>query len=256
MKIEIGESLIYSYLRQVNNCTITQTNWKPSTNWKYSKISYKKVEETFSLIKSNDSLSDVFPSEISQTIKQAEIDVIGINYDTVYAVDIAYHENGLNYGDKEETRVRVIKKLLRTLLILDLYFPEFKHIIMFCSPKVNPATEKNIQEYIDIIRNNFSNEKNDFVYLSNQNFYKNIIEPTIIKTESEADTSELFIRSYKLLGLFKEDNFVSKERNNEEINIKDSIYTKNDANIRLTKSSRYEATRRCGFLLRAGWLFK
>lgn len=31
MKIEIGESLILSWLKHVNNCQIVQLNWKPST---------------------------------------------------------------------------------------------------------------------------------------------------------------------------------------------------------------------------------
>ena len=33
MKIEIGESLIASYLNHVEQCKIVQTNWKVSGNW-------------------------------------------------------------------------------------------------------------------------------------------------------------------------------------------------------------------------------
>jgi hypothetical protein len=33
MKIEIGESLISSYLNHVEKCKIVQTNWKVSGNW-------------------------------------------------------------------------------------------------------------------------------------------------------------------------------------------------------------------------------
>ena len=33
MKIEIGESLIFSWLRHVMGCPIAQTNWKPSPTW-------------------------------------------------------------------------------------------------------------------------------------------------------------------------------------------------------------------------------
>lgn len=33
MKIEIGESLLQSYLKHVENCLISQTNWKTSSNW-------------------------------------------------------------------------------------------------------------------------------------------------------------------------------------------------------------------------------
>ena len=33
MKLEIGESLCYSYLRHVKHCWLVQTNWKPSEHW-------------------------------------------------------------------------------------------------------------------------------------------------------------------------------------------------------------------------------
>lgn len=33
MKIEIAESLVYSWLRKVRNCRIVQTNWKPAPEW-------------------------------------------------------------------------------------------------------------------------------------------------------------------------------------------------------------------------------
>ena len=33
MKIEMGESLFYSWLRHVKECQVVQTNWKPSRSW-------------------------------------------------------------------------------------------------------------------------------------------------------------------------------------------------------------------------------
>ena len=33
MKIEMGESLFYSWLRHVKACQIVQTNWKVSQHW-------------------------------------------------------------------------------------------------------------------------------------------------------------------------------------------------------------------------------
>ena len=33
MKIEMGESLFYSWLRHVKECQIVQTNWKTSNQW-------------------------------------------------------------------------------------------------------------------------------------------------------------------------------------------------------------------------------
>ena len=37
MKIEMGESLVYSWLRHVMECQIVQNNWKPSAYWPATK---------------------------------------------------------------------------------------------------------------------------------------------------------------------------------------------------------------------------
>lgn len=207
MKIEMGESLVYSYLRQVKNCVITQTNWRNSNNWQYSQSACTSAQELFETIKQDSDFASIFPSNFDQTIKQAEIDAVGINDDTVFAVEIAYHEAGLNYGSKDETKERIVKKLLRTLLLLNLYFPQHKHIIMFCSPKVNNATELLITELLineafGKMTEKYAGEKNEFLYVSNNTFYTSILQPILEKTENEADSSELFARSVKLLNLF------------------------------------------------------
>ncbi len=115
MKIEMGEYLMLSWLKHAKECKITQLNWKPSSNWntyneKEVEALYKKAILHFPVFKQNSSLE--------QIIKQAEIDVLGLSYENntayYYAVDIAYHENGLNYGSKGETIERISKKLLRS----------------------------------------------------------------------------------------------------------------------------------------------
>jgi hypothetical protein len=37
MKIEIGESLVYSYLKHIEGCRVVQTNWKTSGLWAITK---------------------------------------------------------------------------------------------------------------------------------------------------------------------------------------------------------------------------
>ena len=60
---------------------------------------------------------DIFKGNksLDQLIGQAEIDVIGISYEEnqshIYAIDVAFHEAGLNYGSKDETVTRVIKNV-------------------------------------------------------------------------------------------------------------------------------------------------
>jgi hypothetical protein len=202
MKIEIGESLIYSFLRHVKKCLITQTNWKPSGHWYASDEVRAKVEHKFKKINNHDAFSDIFKSDLTQTLKQAEIDVLGIDQnDHVHAFEIAFHENGLQYGGKEKTRDRVFKKLLRGYLTLKTYFPGKTYSIAFCSPKVNPATENHILEYIDVLRRDFQEEGVEFFYYSNKSFDSEIAKKTLEKTLTEADGSELFARSIKMLNI-------------------------------------------------------
>ena len=112
MKIEMGESLVLSWLRHAKNCQSVQMNWKPSTtSWELQNEelveqlmlradSYYNNKYDWKLFKNNRSYS--------QLIKQGEIDVLGLEVkngavENIYGIDIAFHENGLNYGTTEET---------------------------------------------------------------------------------------------------------------------------------------------------------
>ena len=96
MKIEMGESIILSWLRHVKECQIVQTNWKPSQNWdvqnkniledllKESSEEFKKYN-LFKPMKSNESKIG-----IGQILKQAEIDLIGISFGNEKCKKIPY----------------------------------------------------------------------------------------------------------------------------------------------------------------------
>ncbi|GAB1431588.1 hypothetical protein MASR2M29_02130 [Spirochaetota bacterium] len=235
MKIEIGESLIYSYLRHVKGCLITQTNWKTSGNWAYQESAFESAQNLFDRINKHPVFKDIFHSKFDQTLKQAEIDVVGIdNNMNIYAVDIAYHEGGLQYGGKEDTKERVSKKLLRTLLILNLYYPEYHHNIIFCSPKVNPATDTLIKDAIRTT-NDFADDMNQFDYIANDEFNTLIVQPTLVSIESESDTSELFGRSVKLLNLFS-NNIKATFAVKKELTPKNILFKKTDAVNLINKS--------------------
>lgn len=83
MKIEMGESLFYSWLRHVKECQLVQTNWKVSPKWQmqheeeiYSLL--EKVDEYFA----NNYEYQIFKknSSMSQVILQGEIDVVGASF--------------------------------------------------------------------------------------------------------------------------------------------------------------------------------
>lgn len=219
MKIEIGESLALSYLKHVKKCVIYQNNWKISSRWRESDKGKNKKnttleEKIFNEIKTR--FNGVFKSSFNQTIKQAEIDVLGMDKEgKIYAIDIAYHEKGLSYDkDKNITINKMIKKLLRSYLILLSYFPDRDYEIIFASPKVGDTNEQLILLAFDKLRKLFPSKntevknkvelknKVEFKYISNEAFRKEILDKTIKTSEKDSDTNELFMRSYKLFQLF------------------------------------------------------
>ena len=204
MKIEMGESLLQSYLKCQKGCLLTQTNWKTSSTWKVDDTSFEKTEYIFNKIQNHTDFSDVFKkSSLEQCLKQAELNVFGIDKDKLYMVEVAFHENGLQYGGRLDTKDRVCKKLLRAYLIGLAYFPDYKYEIIFASPKVNPATDETIKDYFSVLNRDFSDdEKVKFHYLANDEFKNSILLPTIKSSSDDADTSELFLRSLKLLDIF------------------------------------------------------
>lgn len=200
----MGESLLQSYLKYEKGCLVTQTNWKTSSQWQITDEDYQNIKAVFDKIHNHNDFSDVFKnSSLEQALKQAELDVVGINNDKLYMVEVAFHENGLQYGDKSETKDRVCKKLLRAYIIGLAFFPNFTYEIIFASPKVNPATDQIIKEYFAILEKDFGDEENvKFRYLANEDYKNEILIPTLTFSLSDSDTSELFIRSAKMLDIF------------------------------------------------------
>jgi len=207
MKIEIGESLVSSYLNHVEQCKIVQTNWKVSSNWRVGDQDKAIAKELFKRVLGNDMLSAIFKENtFEQLLKQAEIDVLGINTveNTVYAYDIAFHSLGLNYKGNEGTCEVVVKKIFRAIFAMQIYFPEFDKIeSFFVAPKVNRKLDEMLNNYIEEARRVINNENIRIGYLSNNNFYGSIVDKVIDSVKTESDTSELFVRALKLLQLDK-----------------------------------------------------
>lgn len=220
MKIEIGESLALSYLKHVKKCTVYQTNWKSSIQWAMYLKGGQEAHEVFMKLskgyakgdpmgESKDNFVDrIIKSSFTQFLKQAEIDVLGINFieKRVYAIDVAYHEGGLNYQNKKRTIKSFKKKLLRSYLLLRSYFPEdYEYEIIFASPKVRPTLNKELEdatEALNDLRDDvLSKGAVVFKYIANDQFKAEILDKTLASSEENADTGELFLRSYKLLNM-------------------------------------------------------
>ena len=60
MKIEMGESLLQAYLKHVENCLISQTNWKTSSSWNIDSSCKTKIESVYKKIRIDNHFKDVF----------------------------------------------------------------------------------------------------------------------------------------------------------------------------------------------------
>lgn len=221
MKIEMGESLLYSWLRHVKECQIVQTNWKGSNQWELKheeeieELS-KRIDEHF-----NNNYGYVIykkSSSLSQVIRQTECDVLGINLcadrNEFYGIEVAFHENGLNYGIREETVEKVISKMVRIALCIYGYMDSKDANIIFASPKINEKTLNDIILGINDLNNLFRLYGYEFCFrvVANEQFDETIMQPILIASNGVADTSELFIRSYQMFKMF--DNTPHKEKKN------------------------------------------
>ncbi|MCY4654860.1 MAG: hypothetical protein OXC95_17065 [Dehalococcoidia bacterium] len=179
---------------------MVQANWKASENW--PKRDDVDMERIFTQMKERfDPDGSVFKGTrtCNQFLKQGEIDVVGVELDgSVHAMEVAYHEAGLNYTGGVANRV--LKKLLRTMLILDAYHTEStqKHIY-FVSPKVHRGVQVPLEDTIRQLRTAYPTI--DWQLITNEEFGSQILSPTLEKAAAVADTSELFVRSAKLLEL-------------------------------------------------------
>ncbi|RIY37298.1 hypothetical protein CKY20_04215 [Capnocytophaga canis] len=225
MKLEVGESLVFTYLKHIQGCRIVQTNWKTSGKWEINPEHKKQAEKLFKTLKRNKNFSGVFgKNTFNQLIKQAEIDVLGIDLvnDAVWGVEVATHleGSGLNYGCKEETIERVIKKLFRMVLITNCYFSDFgKYNVLFVTPKMQSDMKQSINSLIEEMNQEIQDEAIQIKLISDEEFFNEIVEPIISEDFKEHDTSEIFSRVSTFLKMkysFSEKTNIKKFANVQE----------------------------------------
>lgn len=213
MKIEMGESLFYSWLRHVKECQIVQTNWKVSSQWRLSDTetleklmqlvgNYYAEKYGYAIFKQNASLS--------QLLQQGECDVLGISIQpdetTYYAVDVAFHEAGLNYGSRDITVMKVLEKCARTAFCLYGYLSTKEAEIIFASPKITPSVLSDLEPCITEMNKLFADNGYDFTFrvIANEDYNDLVLKPILLVSDGVADTSELFLRSYQMYKMFSE----------------------------------------------------
>ena len=211
MKIEMGESLFYSWLRHVKECQIVQTNWTTSSQWQLNnKDRLEKImtqTDKFFFDRYGYSIYKK-TSSLSQLLQQAECDAIGIEIhngtNKIYAVDVAFHEAGVNYGGREATIKKIIAKSLRTAMCIYGYLGVQEAEIIFASPKINKSILDGVspclvdmQKIMDGLGFHFT-----FRILANDDFRDKVLAPILKASNGVADTNELFIRGYQMMQMF------------------------------------------------------
>ena len=212
MKIEMGESLFLSWLRHVKSCQIVQMNWKPSGIWQRidanEMVIQSLMKETSELFRTKYQCEVFNANDLDQLIKQAEIDVLGIAFENfkpfVYAIDVAVHEAGLNYGSPTETAMRVAKKIIRSAIGIYAYFGFKEGEIIFATPKANTGYLGMSESYLSDAQTLVRNAGLDFKIrlVANGEFRTTVLQPVIEIVQLVADTSELFMRSLQLNNMF------------------------------------------------------
>ena len=218
MKIEMGESLILSWLKHVKKCQIVQLNWAVSQSWTFEN---KDIIDQL-MIKSNNLFQEKYGyniyknNSLEQLIGQSEVDVVGVSFDEngdhIYAVDIAFHEAGLNYGSRDETVSRVVKKCIRTAMCMLGCFNISYGDIIFASPKISPSVYNDLViviEDVNAILLGLGLEY-DVKILANEAFEGEILDPVLQLSKEVSDTNELFMRSIQMCNLF----YINKEKRN------------------------------------------
>ena len=213
MKVEIAENLIYSYLKHIEGCRIVQTNWKVSGKWIINDYEKHDAIGLFNKIQSSSFFSDIFgKNTFNQLIKQAEIDVLGINTieNSVFGIDVAYHSGGLNYGDTTETINRVLKKIFRTILVMKCYFKRFdKFNCYFITPEVPRILETRLNESIEKAITLINDDAISIAFISRKIFFDNILKPVKSVAFEEHDTMELFVRASKLIEMEEDEKEIT-----------------------------------------------
>ena len=231
MSVDMGESLVFSYLKHVKECQIVQTNWKIDTKEVAIVNGDSNIKEKYITILEtiNNTIKEgIFNSDnLEQILKQGECDVIGIKTDNktteIYAADIAFHRARLGYKDNFS---KVIQKSTRTAICVYQSFKVKKAIIIFATPKISDEDKINIEKGlkdVEIIINENLNVNFSFELLSGELFKNSVLDEVHNLWNKINDVNEYFLRCYQLEKIFEPKTSKTDNKTFETMIINDEI---------------------------------
>lgn len=200
MSVDIGESLMHSWLKHVKRCDIVQTNWKASMHGAFDK---SLADDLFAKIQSHPKFSFFAPKKTAANIiRQAEIDALGcvVEKKRYIACEIAFHEDGLHYSAPR----KVEEKILSTLLCLYGYLNAKEATVVFATPYIQQASYSDaLKQYAedvnDFLHNICGLPKYHVLFFSNLEFERSVLNPVLYLVDEIKDNSEVFVRACKLI---------------------------------------------------------
>ncbi|WP_027729338.1 hypothetical protein [Treponema sp. C6A8] len=203
MTDNIGESVLLSYLKYIKKCTICCQNWTNSKAYEENsnvKEIYDKLYSENETVRENFTSKNGVQRTLENILNETEIDVIGFKGKELYIADVAFHNNGLGYGDNED---RIFKKLFRFCLTCLQYFSDYESFeIMFACPFVKGGDVEPVRKAADDINNLFAeyfDGKNFSVKcVVNDEFAENILSP-LFDVGNKITEADAFLRAVQLI---------------------------------------------------------
>lgn len=214
MTVDVAESLCVSWLRHVKGCQIVETNWKISHEWDIQNL--EKIKDLQQKIKTSfPKNSEIFKQgknkefNVTNFMSIGETDVIGVKIqgdkiEKYYGIDVAFHKNGLGYGDTNENITRILKKSIRTIMLFYGYFGAGKNVdIKFATPitkseKEYTYLEDQIEKLNKILEGEYPFKNYKIEIIAEEDFKTKILGPVMMLSDVINDQSELFARSVQL----------------------------------------------------------
>ncbi len=241
----VGESLIYSWMKHVLKCRFVQTNWTASLNWEL----YNQ-NDVYNLVAEVSKALQILPNKrkskietlTKRTLKQFECDCVGMHIKKgrvvqVIAAEVAFHYDGLHYApsksscfqDSEKyTAHKVMEKLFVAAVALYGYLDVKNARVIFATPKINCSFLRDVKAGICGL-NRFWNKnapgvKYKFELFANEDFYSQIFKQVIGMSENIASEHEVFMRSVKMGKLFDEDSDADYSEGSEDLESRENSF--------------------------------
>lgn len=213
MTHEMGESLIYSWLRHVKGCQIVQTNWTASPTWdmRYFMEAQDLYSRFLKDVSTENLVEDECKISFKQSLYQTEIDVTGLNKTSlshngkIYAAEVAFHSDGLHYNKngKNNSTGKVISKLIKNAVAVYAIWGNIEAEVLFVTPVISNTLNLQIQSAIKILNGLASSYglNYNFRFIAGDDFKLRIIDPVYIMSQGVNDSSEMFLRAQMLLDI-------------------------------------------------------